>query len=186
MKYFELEFKYKADSIDLDKFREFCKSRTPVNYLHASGFDNFYENTKEADSFCRHRVGPDINQLTFKRKTTDSNSYLRTEHNIGMQVEVTSDQITALCSEFGYKYSYSIFKTCFIYNFEYYTLVYYVCYDKKMKELGRFVEIEMREDYNWDSQQHAWDELVTLERLCKPLGITPQNRTKLNLYEMFK
>lgn len=183
---FEIEFKYNADSISLVRFHEFCAEREPVKYLHASGFDYFYERVKEPGSFCRHRVGPDSNQLTFKRKLDDKNNYIRTEHNLDLGPAVTVPQVAALCSEFGYDPNFSLFKNCFIYCYDYYTLVYYICSDLDMKELGRFVEIEMREDHDWRNEQEAMDALLAMERFCKPLGITPQARVKRSLFEMFR
>lgn len=185
MKYREIEFKYRADDIDMSAFAEFCEDRRPVKNLHASGYDHFYARIDEPGSFCRHRVGPDSNQLTFKRKTDTANNYVRTEHNIDLSAGVDRSQVEALCSEFGYRYAASIFKNCFIYNYEWYTLVYYICYDKDMRELGRFVEIEISESYAWESEKAAWNELLTLERLCKGLGLSKDLRVSTSLFEMF-
>ena len=186
MAFKEIEFKYRADEIDFKKFEEFAKSRTPVRFTLASGYDHFYANSKDADAFCRHRVGPDMNQLTFKRKTTGTDNYIRTEHNIDMKTKVSVPQVEALCKEFGYTYNTSIFKTCFVYEYEYYTLVYYIVADTSMKEVGRFFEIEAKEDYEWGADNAAWDAIVTVERFCKPLGITPQGRMKKSLWELFR
>jgi adenylate cyclase class IV len=181
----EIEFKYRADNISLTAFTEFCKSRRPIQVIHAAGYDHFYQHAQEGDSFCRHRIGPDMNQLTFKRKTTDSNNFVRTEHNLDLD-SVTQEQVAALCAEFGYKPNFSLYKSCFVYNYDCYTLVYYICYDVDMKELGRFVEIEMKEDHPWESETQAWDQLLVFEKLCKPLGVSPQSRVKRSLFELYK
>ena len=65
-------------------------------------------------------------------------------------------------------------------------LVYYVVYDKEMKELRRFIEIEADEEQTWDSEQQAWDEIARYEKLLESLGITSRNRLKKSLYEIFK
>lgn len=186
MKSLEIETKYKADEIDLEKFHEFCKDRQPRNYLFASGYDHFYQSKTDPDAFCRHRTGPDIQQLTFKRKHTSDNNFVRTEHNLDLTPGVRSPVVGPMCAEFGYAYNTSIFKTCFIYYYEQYVLVYYVCFDPNMKELGRFVEIEMAEEHRWNSQEDAWKSLQVIEKLCKPLGLTAQGRVKRSLYEMFR
>lgn len=185
MQYREIEFKYNADSISLAAFTEFCKNRQPSKTLDISGYDYFFENTKVPGAFCRHRVGPDTNQLTFKRKTSDANSNIRTEHNIDLD-GTSIDQVQALVAEFGYEYNTKIFKSCFIYWFEYYVLSWYVCYDSDMKELGRFMEIEAREDYSWKTEQEAWDSIVAMEKFCKSLGISHQSRIKRSLFELYK
>lgn len=185
-KFKEIEFKYKADSISLTAFTEFCKARQPNKFVMAAGWDYFYSSVNDPDSFCRHRVGGDMNQLTFKRKTDDSNNFVRTEHNMNMLPGVSEAQVEAFCAEFGYKYNMTIFKNCFIYVYDSYTIVYYVCYDEDMHELGRFLEIEAKEDYPWVSDQEAWDAIAAIERLSKSLGISPQARMKRSLYELFR
>lgn len=187
MKAKEVEFKYNAENLTLSDFTEFCAKHKPsFKFIMASGWDDFYENIKDPTAFCRHRHGPDANQLTFKRKLADSNNFIRTEHNMDMTDKMRPDQVSALCSEFGYKYNTTLFKNCFIYKFDWYTLVYYICYDKDMKELGRFFEIEMAEEHDWKDEQEAWNELVVLEKLAKPLGVSPQSRVKRSLWEMYK
>lgn len=189
MKFIECEFKYTADNISLTKFQEFCESRPDyagVPALVASGYDHFYASSKDTDAFCRHRYGPDMNQLTFKRKTTDVNNYVRTEHNLDFTKDMTTNQVQAYIKEHGYEFNIAIFKNCFIYKYDWYTLVYYICYNTDMRELGRFLEIEMKEDYAWKNKDEAWNALVAMERLCKPLGLSAQKRIRLSLFEMFK
>lgn len=186
-KYREVEFKYRADSIDLSDFVAFCLERRPARTVTASGFDRFYESKSDPNCFCRHRQEPDkFNQLSFKRKTTDKNNYIRTEHNLDLGLKVNEDQVEALCAEFGYRYNTSIFKNCFIHKYEDYTLVYYICYNEDLNELGRFIEIEVDEDYPWKSEAEAWGVLTLLEEELKPLGISAQARIKRSLFEMFR
>ncbi len=187
MNFKEVEFKYKADNISLTSFIEFCNKKDPKRVVIASGYDHFFHSVASEDAFCRHRMGPDMNQLTFKRKSVANNNFVRTEHNIDLTRDMTKEQIEALCSEFGYKFNTSIFKNCFVYNYDWYTFVYYICYDVDMKELGRFVEIEMSEDHNWTSENQAWNELLIVEKLCaKELGVSAQSRIKRSLFEMFR
>lgn len=180
----EIEFKYPAE-IPLSEFKTFCEVRGPLNSLLISGFDHFLANEKEPGAFYRHRVNTNENQLTFKRKLTLENNEVREERNINLPLSVTGAQVRDLCGVHGYKYTASIFKNCFIYNYDYYTLVAYICYDSELKELGRFIEIEMKEDYAWTSEEEALHELVTLERLCKDLGVSSEKRIKKSLFEMF-
>lgn len=187
----EIEFKYNASEVDLGQLGEFCNQvdthdgETP-SFLHASGYDYFYARFAEDTAFCRHRVGPDSNQLTFKRKTAENNNYVRIEHNIDLAPGVSPEQIRALAREFGYgATTFSIFKNCFIYSFPQYIFVYYVCYDTSMKELGRFLEIEVSESYPWKDSDEAMDRLIQLEQKAKVIGLTPQKRIKRSLFEMF-
>lgn len=187
MKYKEIEFKYNADNIPLFKFVKVCEEMNPVRNFYAAGYDHFYEKADEKDAFCRHRCGVDINQLTFKRKTVDKNNFIRTEHNIDLAKTVDRAAIEALVKEFGYTYNSSIFKTCVIFQFEYYTLVYYVVSDGNFDQRGKFIEIEMAEDHNWANEEEAWNQLILIEKLLKTnLGITPQSRLKSSLFELYK
>ena len=186
MKNKEIEFKYKASSLTLSEFKFFCVSRKPDKFQIISGYDHFYSNTSTTDSFYRHRVNTNENQLTFKRKTDSSNNFIREEHNIDLPLSVSEEKIKDLCNITGYQYNFSIFKNCFIYNYSYYTLVFYICYDINLNELDRFIEIEMKEDHDWVDEQEAYGELLTLEKLCQNLGISSKDRINKSLFELFR
>lgn len=181
----EIEFKYSAQNISLEAFTKFCIKRKPKHDIVISGFDHFYENIQDKDSFYRLRMDDNGKELTFKRKTTTSDNYIRIEHNIPL-FNTTREKIESYCRDVGYVYNMTLFKTCFIFAYDWYTLVYYICYDSGMHEIGRFIEIEMKEDYAWDDEDHAMHELISMERICKPLGISMNRRVKPSLYEMFK
>lgn len=186
MTFSEVEFKYKAEDISLSAFKEFCLARSPLKAVEASGFDHFYASNAGDSSFCRHRVGADTNQLTFKRKTVETNCFIRTEHNIDLAPPVSLPQVAALCEEFGYSYNTSIFKNCFVYKYDWHMIAYYICYDVDMRELGRFVEIEMSEEYDWKNEKEAYSQLIILEKTCKSLGLGPQSRVKQSLFDMYR
>lgn len=179
----EIEFKYRADDIFLDSFIEHCSDKKPVDKLTASGWDHFYSGTK-LEGFARHRIGPDFNQLTYKRKTTDKNNYIREEDNLGLLKNVETHQVASFLGKFGYAHEKSIFKNCFIFTYPTYTMVYYVIYSKALKEIGRFIEIEMAEDHVWESEEQAWAAMLEVEKEYKGMGLTPQGRMKKSLYEL--
>lgn len=186
-KHLEIEFKYRADNMGLQTFVQFCEEFNGLReHLSASGYDHFYDNVKDPGAFQRLRLGPDSNQLTLKRKTEDTNNFVRTEHNIDLAPRTTREQIEAYIAENGYTYNTSLFKSCFVYKYDRHIFVYYVCYDLDMKEIGRFIEVEMIEEYPWASESDAYEELTVLEKLMKPLGISPQNRVKKSLFELYR
>lgn len=187
MKHKEVEFKYNANNIALTAFNDFCQTlKGAPKYLEAAGFDYFFDSGEDEDGFYRIRIGHDIRQLTYKHKTKDTNNYVRDEHNLNFADSMSKQYIEGYVKSLGYEFNTKIFKNCFIYAFDTYTLVYYVCYDADMKELGRFVEIEMSEDYAWPTEQDAWNELIAMERICRPLGVTPQARVKRSLFELYR
>jgi adenylate cyclase class IV len=181
----EIEFKYKADNISLSAFDQFCKDKSPVKHITASGWDHFYSSDKDSGAFYRHRTGPDINQLTYKRKKNDTNNVVRDEQNLNMSDSETTGSVRAFLLRFKYEFNASLFKTCFVYVYDRYTLVYYLVYDTDMKELGRFIEIEMSEEHSWASEDEAYKELVIIEKICKSVGISPQARVRKSLFELF-
>lgn len=187
-KYLEVELKYSAQNIKLTDFHNISSIRNPISFVQASGFDHFYSNKKDESAFCRHRIGPDTNQLTFKRKIQDKNNYIRTERNIDLDFSTNVESIRGLCREFGYEYNTSLFKTCFVYKFSDHILVYYICYDIDLQERGRYIEIEAREDFDWKSEDDAWNTICALEKILKSQGlsISANQRIKRSLYEMFK
>lgn len=181
----EIEFKYRADEVSLRDFSQYCITHPDlISFVLPAGYDHFYE-SKTPGSFCRHRVGPDLNQLTFKRKLDPNNNIVRTEHNLTLQPNMTIPQVAALVAEFGYQPNVSIFKTCFVYKFPKHTLVFYVCYDTEMKELGRFIEIEAEESHQWQTPQEALDHIQTVESHLSG-WVTPRSRIKRSLFEMFR
>ena len=188
MKFREVEAKYSAENITLTAFQAFCNGREPkvLKVVEAAGFDYFYAHPSNPDAFYRHRVGPDFNQLTFKRKTIQGNSNIRIERNTNLSPTTTKEEVAALVGEHGYTFNTAIFKTCFVYFFDWYVLSYYVCYDKDLKELGRYMEIEANEEHDWATEQDAWNAVVVMEKLCKPLGLTPQMRIKRSLFELYR
>lgn len=182
--FLEIETKYNAEDMTLTQFTAFCKSRSPLKYTQASGWDHFYAGSEQDDQFGRHRVGPNFNQLTVKTKTAPKNNFIRQEDNLDFQEAISEEQVKSFFAKFGYDHIKSIFKNCFIYKYPLYTLVYYVIYTTEMEEIGRFMEIEMSESHNWESETEAWEALLALEKQCKPLGVTAQGRVRKSLYEI--
>lgn len=181
----EIEFKYIAKA-SLLEFTKFCESIGKSTFLTISGTDHFYANPRDIHSFYRHRVNTNENQLTFKRKLNPIDNFIRDEYNIDLPNSVSKDKIEALCSIHGYVYNTSIFKNCFIYQFHNYTLVYYICYDDNLRELGRFIEIEMKEDFGWETEQIAYTELVKLETMFSNLGLSSEGRIMKSLFELYR
>lgn len=186
MKHLEVEFKYSADHQSLVEFHEFCSARNPRASITVSGEDYFYDNKHQSESFYRYRAGDDGVQLTFKKKTAKENNFIRIEHNIDLGWKANKDDVEAYLSDLGYTYAGKLFKIAFIYNYEDHNLVYYICFNQDMREIGRYIEIEMSEQYPWVNQSQAWDSLVALEKLCSKIGAGISKRINLSLYELFK
>jgi predicted adenylyl cyclase CyaB len=187
MRFTEIEVKYRADSIKLANFIKTCTSMKPLRKTFAASYDHYFcKKTKRNNRVLRYRAG-DRPELTTKKKTTNRNSFHRKEVNLPLSKKATLDMVTELAMMLGLKINFSIFKESNIYWYKGYDVVYYVVYtdNTKTKELGRFIEIEMDEHYDWNDYKEAWKELRKVENAMESLGIRPCKRMRRNLYEIY-
>lgn len=184
MHFKEIEFKYDADDISMAKFITIVEALGKINKkMMVSSYDDYF--TDVNSNFIRYRYTDGRGELTIKRKTTEKNNNERVEVNVPTAGD-NFNAVEAFVDLLGYKHNFGIYKTCKIYWLDNVVLVYYVVYDKEMKELRRFIEIEADEEFNWTTEQDAWDHVSKYEKLLEPLGITSRNRMRKSLYEIFK
>lgn len=182
MKFKEIETKYSADGKSMQDFMDLVEPMKPNKVMLVSSYDDYFVNKKE--NFIRYRYTDNRGELTIKYKTTDKNNNERIEINLPTAGD-NFLHVSEFCKYLGYDWNFGIYKTCKIYWVDNMVLVYYVVYNKEMKELRRFIEIEADEDHEWESEQQAWDKVVEYEKILAPLGITAQNRLKKSLFEIF-
>ncbi len=187
--YIEVEVKYNADDIDLYAFKDLVKSLNPISFIYVESTDIYY--AKSENEFLRHRLPAenkqgeeqDRSELTFKKKHIDQNNWTRTEVNLRIDKN-DPKLVEAFCEGLDYKRNMSIQKSCHIYFWPDADVVYYSVKD----EAGKYthcLEIEANEDIGM-TQEESWNIVVKYEKLLAPLGITPQKRKKLSLWEMFR
>lgn len=186
MKHLEVEFKYLADNIRLNDFHTFCKSKNANLYRATYGFDHFYADPKDDSRFFRIREDDRGKELTFKKKLTEGNNFVRQELNVGVTKSTDEAVLHELLAAIGYKYNTTLNKQSFIYIYDWYVLAYYICYDANMNELGRFLEVEAREDITWESKEHAIQCITDIENEMKQIGLSASNRTKKSLFERYR
>ncbi len=180
----EIEQKYNASNISPEHFKEFCLSKKPIRMIDIAGYDTFFSHPTDPNSFFRYRETDMEAELTFKRKTQDNN-VIRTEYNLPLAYSL-ADKGAAFCKDMGYEFNTTIFKFAFVFEYEMHILCYYTVYDLDLVELGRFIEIELKEHINWESDANALNALDSLEKGCQSLGLTPLNRVSPSLFEMFR
>lgn len=188
-KYLEVECKYNADDIDRIAFKDLAKSLNPKTFIYVESTDVYYALTE--NEFLRHRLPAENKQnneqnrseLTFKKKQIEKNNWSRIEVNLRVDLNETA-LVAAFCEGLGYKKNFSIEKCCDIYFFDDADIVYYTVKDGDGK-YQHFVEIEANEDIGMTEEQ-SWEVVVKYEKLLLPLGITPQKRKKLSLWEMYR
>jgi adenylate cyclase class IV len=184
MKFKEVELKYSADDIKFESFMKIIDSLPVKKKMTVSSFDDYFVN--EEGDFVRYRHTDERGELTIKRKTQKTNNNQRVEVNVPTSGD-NLKTIDAFVGLLGYKHNFGIYKTCKIFWLDKVDLVYYIVYDKEFKELRRFIEIEALEDgVEWESEEQALAEVVKYEKMLEPLGITPQNRMRKSLFELFR
>jgi hypothetical protein len=180
----ELEFKYKADDIKLQDFVSLMATLPIVNQKDVSSWDHYYIGNNE-DEFIRYRESTDP-ELTIKRKTTQNNNWQRIEIDLPLDhSRIKSETVSKWVELLNYKHKRSIYKTCFIYWTTDINFVYYIVYDTDMKEKGRFIEVEVNKYGQNPNGIHPDNMLKYGQDVLLKLGLSPQNRLKKSLFEIF-
>jgi len=182
----ELEYKYNAESVRLTDFQRMIDDlKEKYNYTHmleASSWDIYYIREGVDNDFQRFRNGM-TPELTRKFKENENNNWEREEIDLPLDPRrVTEKIVTKYVEKEGYTPKRRIFKSCFIHFFECVNYVYYTVYDEEMNEKGRYIEVEINKDKVND---HSMDLLKEHEKNLATLKITPQNRLRKSLYEIY-
>jgi len=184
MKFREVEVKFDASEISLKDFTYLVESKFKVKkHLLVSSYDEYFIDA--SDNFLRYRHRDDRGELTIKRKLTEGNNNKRIEVNIPTDGNAL-EAVSQFASLLGYKHNFSVYKTCKVFWVDNMVVSYYVVYDNEWKEQRRFIEIEADEEIEWSSEQVALNAVEQCEKEFVTLNITPKNRLKKSLFEIFK
>jgi len=181
----ELEYKYKADAINLSDFKNLMSSLTVEQTLEISSPDVYFKSLTSEDKFLRYRISSDP-ELTIKIKHKASNNWDRIEVDLPLDVfRITEQIINDFATLIGFERNFQIFKVCFIYKLEQVNYVFYLVFDENMELLGKFIEVEVNKEtiIDIDSAEATLNEAAAI---LEPLGLKPQNRLKKSLFEMFR
>lgn len=183
----ELEFKYKADTVKLTDFQALAEKLGAKKKYDVSSWDQYYTHKSNEDYFIRYRES-DTPELTKKRKTKDANNWERVEVDLPLDgSRIKNDIVDKFVSLDGYEKNFKIYKSCFIFWFDLTNMVYYTVYDENMKEIGRYIEVEVNKDQIQEvGKDTCLAHLSELEEELEKLGISKKNRMKRSLFEIFK
>lgn len=187
--YVEIECKYNAEEINRFAFKDLAKSLNPTSFIFVESTDIYY--AKNENEFLRHRLPAENkggseeyrSELTFKKKTVGQNNWNRVEVNLRVDKN-DPDLVQAFCEGLDYKRNFSIVKSCEIFFYPDADLVLYNVKDGTGK-YAHYLEIEANEDIGM-TQEEAWNVILKYEKLLAPLGITPQKRKRLSLWEIYR
>jgi len=188
--FLEIESKYSADEIMRNDFKDHINTFGPKEFIYVESTDVYY--VKNDEEFLRYRM-PSRNklsgqenrsELTFKKKHKEGNNQTRTEVNLRIDLNEPK-LVEAFCIGLGYIRNFSVEKCCDIYYLEDGTdIVFYSVKDENNK-YSYFIEIESKENSGLTKEQ-SWETVLKYEKMLLPLGITPQKRKKLSLFEIYR
>jgi len=180
----ELELKFRAENVKLTDFVNLVTSIGYVKKLEISSWDTYYVHSENKDEFIRFR-NSNTPELTLKRKTDQKNNFKRLEIDLPLDAQrINQELVDAWADVEGYKSKTRIFKTCLIYWTNTVNFVYYIVYNENMTEIGRFIEIESNKNNSLDENQNV-EEIKKYEQELSKLGISPQNRLRRSLFELY-
>jgi len=185
--YLELEYKYEASQVKLTDFMKLADELNPIKKVDVSSWDVYFVKPGTEGVFQRYRES-DTPELTKKVKTKDSNNWERIEVDLPLDSSRINEKlVTTYVGLDGYVKNFKIYKSCFIYWFTNTNMVYYTVYDENMKEIGRYLEVEVNKDSLKNiSVDKLKEELETLEKKLEILGVSKKNRMKRSLFEIYK
>lgn len=182
----ELEFKYNANTVKLTDFLSLITNLSPEKSKITSSWDYYYTKLENKEEFLRFRDS-DSPELTKKRKVKEANNWEREEYDLPLDPNRTNKKtVEGWISTDGYTENFRIYKSCSIFWVDKVNYVYYIVYDENMNEKGRFIEVEVNKDQATAlGTKKAMEVLKDAEIILGALGISPQNRLKKSLFEMF-
>jgi adenylate cyclase class IV len=181
--YTELEYKYSASEVTLTDFISLMNKIGYKKRLDISSWDEYYTNAGE---FARFRDS-DTPELTIKRKTAATNSWERVEVDLPIdKSRLDATTVPKFMELAGYKPSFTIYKSCFVFWQEDVNYCYYIVYDNNMVEQDRYIEVEVTKSRIEDIGESVARERLAEAELClTSLGISYKNRFKRSLFEIY-
>lgn len=192
----EFETKYRTEPHQLIKFKQLMNAAPEEKkLLYVEGPDYYYVKPGFDDAFARYRkpaYGLDGGrcEVTIKVKPKGAkNNIIRKELN--WRVDNTPQESVEEGLELlGFKFNFSIYKTCQIYFFQDATVVFYTVYDiteGAPSKTDTFIEIEVKEEGLSDMTENAaWAVIEKYEKLLAPLELSAQKRLRRSLFEMYR
>lgn len=193
LEHIELEFKYRIDPSQLMAFKSLAEKMPNLKeFIYAEGSDEYYKNGSIFQRYRKedHKGQNGRAELTLKVKPDGAkNNIFRPEYNL--RVDGTPKPvIVAYLETLGFKYNFTVFKSCHIYVMDDATLVMYSVADTtdgSIKNMDNFLEIEVSEEkIHKMTLDQAWSVLLKYEKALDSIGISSQKRLKKSLLEMYK
>jgi hypothetical protein len=199
LEFHEFEVKFRVDESKLNDWKQIVgkyRDENPDEYkefVYVDSDDIYYTKasaSKDVDyEFVRYRFSDDKKnkraELTTKKKLKNANNIVRIEYNARVDNNTKENIEGFVTVGLGYQYNFRITKYVQIYVFKDATLPFYTVIDEKGKR-DTFIEIEVDEELlHKITEKEAWAIVEKYEKILEPLGITPRNRLRKSLFEMY-
>ncbi len=201
LEFHEIEVKFRVDEKILNDWKQLVgkyRDSDPDNYkdfIYVDSDDIYYVNPNTPKGldyqFIRHRFSDDPKnkraELTTKKKISSTNNIIRLEWNVRVDNNEKETIRSWVCEGLGYEHDFKIEKYVQIYKFKDATLPYYTVINEKGKR-DTFIEIEVDEELMAKgkiNEEQAWEIIKKYEAILAPLGISPRNRLRKSLFEMY-
>ena len=191
MEMMELEFKYDASKISRKDFvriiQDNFKVKTKKRIINEPGDDTGdHYFTDSNGKFMRFRHGANYWELTTKVQKDKRNNWVRTEVNLLLSPgEMSLSKAKGFAEVFGLKPDFTVKKDAVIYWIDNVVISYYNCMNEKDEEVGRFIEIELDEDYEIDSVKDGVKIISNWEEKLRELGLPIGDRISKSLFQMY-
>lgn len=198
LEFHEFEVKFRIDESKLNDWKQVMRDYKAKNlsdfkqFVYVDSDDIYYtqESSKEDVDykFVRYRFSENEKraELTTKTKLKDSNNIIRKEQNVRVDQNTKATIHEFITEGLEYKYNFTITKYVQIYKFKDATLPWYTVVDENGKR-DTFCEIEVDEELlHKINEDEAWAIISKYEKVLEPLGITPRNRLRKSLFEMYR
>jgi len=175
-KHSELEIKVDASKVDLDEFLAWCKDKSPIDQIHVASPDDMWRHKKNV---IRHRYSPteEKQELTVKKRKSDTSIMDRVEIDLFFSQETTVDDVKAFLKASGWKKVFTLMKEAYIFFYPEVSVVWYSAYKKgKPKKKRYFLEVEISKDSKLTKTQsmlllEAWRvDIASKFKIGKPLN----------------
>ena len=201
LEFHEVEVKFRVDESKLNDWKQIVTQYIENNpdeyqdFIYVDSDDIYYITPSNDENveyqFIRYRFSDWSKkdkraELTTKKKLKNNDNIMRKEWNVRVDYNDKDTIEGFVVGGLGYERNFRISKYVQIYKFKDATLPFYTVIDENGKR-DTFAEIEVDEKLlHGINKDQAWDIIRKYEEILAPLGITPQMRLRLSLFEMYR
>jgi adenylate cyclase class IV len=191
-KHTEFETKYRVDASVMMRFKRIM-AQYQAEFRYVEGPDDYFVKP-DTNSFKRYRHATYPKDA--KKEITTKIKPEGAKHNIQrreLNLDVTfadPEVVKATIEDDGFAYNFTVFKSCHIFDTEDASVTFYSVVDitpGEKHDEEHLIEIEVAEDLvSQITESQAWDIINKYEKALAAIGVNPQKRLKLSIFESYR